>query len=184
MYRTHSPRVSRTAPTVLVLALAAVWLGFASGCQSSQSPPAFSSVDSWYRPLPAAGEAQAASAAAPGPFRPVDPSLVMLVSESQQAGVEKLLEEKPAIRLTAEEANDLAGWIGAPSHDLYLVRGLDLPRAEGEFRVSQSPAGDVVVAFAATAPAKDPSRMRRQPLVVHLERLPRHVYVTIETPEE
>ena len=180
MCRTIRTRHRYIPEAVTALALC---LCVAGGCQSSQDHPLFSSADPWYRPSPSPGKAESVGAKLREPYDPIDPSLVMLVSESASADAEKRLEDGAWARLTAEEANDLAGWTGAPSHNLFLLRGLDLTGTRGEFRVSQSRAGDVMVSFVSVGAGPAPASLRRQALVAHLGRPPRDVFVTVEPAE-
>ena len=185
--RRTQPFAFAAAPLAALVVIAAACLCLIPGCQTAGKRP-FTRADAWYHPVPEPGRADAATAASAtaafrGPFRPVHPSLVMLVPEPAEAEAERMLDEKPYSPLTPVDASALAGWVGGPSHGLYLLRGVDLSGVPGEFRVAQNPQGDVKVAFAATAPAAAPGPMRRQAVVTHLERPPRGVFVTVEGPE-
>jgi len=173
MLRDRTPPRARLAPTaVILIATAALTFGGCQG-QSAHSP------DPWARSLPRAHAPAADVAAELAAARPLDPSIVRLVLEPFQDEAERLLENVSWVQLTADDAARLAGWADAPEPDhLYLLRGLELPAVRtGGLRVTQSAAGDVLVAFEGLTHSADAGQTRRQPVVVMLDRPPRNVYV-------
>jgi hypothetical protein len=129
---------------------------------------AWTTQDAWYRPAP--------TNVAFGQWPSLDRTRIHAVAEGQEAAAEKLLATVPAVELTAQQATDL---VGRPLPDVagakpYLVRAVYLNRETGQFLVNVS--GDQL-AVTHRSMGSQAVPMRRQALVLQLERAPAEVFV-------
>jgi hypothetical protein len=111
-----------------------------------------------------------------GQWPSLDRTRIHAVREGQETAAEKLLARVPSVELTAQQAADL---VGQPLPDVpgakpYLVRAVYLNRETGQFLVNVS--GDQL-AVTHRSMGSQPVPMKREALVLQLERAPVEVFV-------
>jgi hypothetical protein len=133
-----------------------------------------STVDSWAR------------ARAPGldfgKGNQLDDSRIHQVPEAMETGAEALLVDVSCIELTAEQAEKTLGrkLPEIPGTKPYLTRGVYLNRGTGHFRVTML--DDNLGVFHGSL-GHHAVPMKRQALVLQLERIPKEVYVSCHMAE-
>jgi hypothetical protein len=147
---------SRYRCVLCTLLLAAV----ASGCTSTR---AWTKEDSWYAPKPTVSTI----------VRQVAGENVAPVRLDRISAAERMLESASFVPIPADEAGELSGkaW---ESKRLFLVRGVALNESTGGFAVLLLADDDIVVMHSSLGGSAVP--MRRHPVIVELERVPRHVF--------
>jgi hypothetical protein len=136
------------------------------GCGSRR---AWTSADSWYTGSPPTEQTSS-------PLSRLAPSRIHEVLEARQADAEQLLQNVAVVELTDQQAADFVGQLlpEAPGTKPYLVRGVYLNRATGQFSVQIS--GDQLVVHHGSLGASAVP-MKRQALVLQLEHAPAEVFV-------
>jgi hypothetical protein len=135
---------------------------------------AWTTEDSWYRPRPAGTPAAISDR--------VDAARVYEVVETWHAEAEALLAEIPILEITDQQAAEFAGQelTDAPGTRPYLVRGVYLNRGTGGWSIRI--AGDELVVHHGSL-GRSAVPMKRQALILQLERAPAQVYVTCSMAE-
>jgi hypothetical protein len=142
-------------------------LGMAlAGCAPGS---AWTSEDSWYNPPP--------GGALEGPGEELDGERIHEVVDPKEGEAEALLEQVAILELTDEQASWFTGepLPQVPGTRAYVVRGVYLTKGTGTFSVSVH--GDQLVVFNGSL-GSGGNPMRRQALVVQLEKPPDEVFVT------
>jgi len=152
----------------------AIVVAVTAGCRADTR--AFTSEDSWYRPLPSGTSLR--------DWEVLDAQRKREVIDSRLAEAESMLETDSIVELDAATSFDLVGeplpGIEGVSAAPYLVRGLLLNRETGGFSVYLR---EDQMAVYHRCLGRRAMPMTRQPLVVQLERLPQEVYVTVSMAE-
>ena len=140
----------------------------------SSSRPAWTSKDSWYADLPE----DVSSWSWPS----LDHARIHEVIEPREAKAEELLEEVAIVPLTREEATEFLGeeLSDVPGAEPYLTRGIYLNRATGSFSVYIL---EDQLRIHHRSLGRRAVPMKRQALVLQLERKPAEVYVTCSMAE-
>jgi hypothetical protein len=130
----------------------------------------FTTGDPWYTGLPSEGPLY-------WTWPELDPERIYEVVESKHPDAERLLEDVSILELSDEQAAEFVGVAlpGAPGTRPYLTRGLYLNRQTTMFTVYVRE--DRLVVYHGTL-GTSPLPMRRQALVLQLERKPSEVFVT------
>jgi hypothetical protein len=158
---------------VSLFLLAALLACTTSSCGPGRTPTprrSFTTQDPWYTGLPSEGPLY-------WTWPELDPGRIQEVVESKQPEAERLLEDVPILELGDEQAAEFVGGAlaGAPGTRPYLTRGLYLNRQTYMFTVYVRE--DQLVVYHGTL-GTSPLPMRRQALVLQLERKPSEVFVT------
>jgi hypothetical protein len=144
-----------------------------SGCTGRLR--AWTTQDSWYRAPPPGLPGRSEWAA-------LEPSAIHPVVDASESLAEALLAQLPIVELGHEEAAQLVGGTlpQAPGTQPYLVRGVCLNRSTGSFSAFLLE-GRLWVHHASLGRRAVP--MKRQVLVLQLERRPAEVFVTCSMAE-
>ncbi len=140
----------------------------------STSHGAWTSKDPWYADLPQDVSSRN--------WPPLDHARIHEVIESKEAEAEELLQDVPIAELTSERAAEFVGeeLPDIPGTQPYLTRGVYLNRATGGFSVFMLE-DKLRVHHGSLGRRAVP--MKRQALVLQLERKPAEVYVTCSMAE-
>jgi len=158
--------VDRASLFLAALFLAATLLG----CRDER---AWTSADSWYNPPPS--EIYPLSG-----WKTLDYTQIHQVTAAQQPAAEALLENAAILELTPQQAAELTGQPLAdhPTTKPYLTRGVYLNR--GGFSIHFK---DQQLLVSHDSLGHGPAPMKRQALVLQLNRLPQEVFVTCSMAE-
>jgi len=154
--------VSRGARTWLPFSL--LLLLALAGCSDNR---AWTSTDPWFHP----------PAVEPHDSEPIGGGRIENVIPDKELEAEDLLSTVPYVEITSQQAEAFAGFPLIPHPDArsYLMRGVYLSRRTGVFQVYSLGRGDYLVYHECLGSA--PSAMKRQALVVQLDKPPKRVFV-------
>jgi hypothetical protein len=143
-----------------------------AACSSRQ---AWTAVDAWYRPPPA-------NETSFWGWEQIQGSRLHEVVAAKENDAEDLLRTEPIVELEAGQAADLIGepLSDAPGAQPYLVRGVYLRRQTGRFVAYVS--GEKLIVHHGSL-GSGPAPMKRQALVLQLERKPATVFVACSMAE-
>jgi hypothetical protein len=156
-----------------VVLLACVLLGgMLVGCSSQRR--AWTNEDSWYKAPP--------SETLVWTWPDLDRERLHEVVETEEAEAEQLLDDVAVVELTSDEAAEFVGEAlpEIPGTKPYLTRGLYLIRGTGSFSVYVS---EDQLAVTHGSLGRSAQSMKRQALVLQLERAPVEVFVTCSMAE-
>ncbi|HWE03384.1 MAG TPA: hypothetical protein VG326_13325 [Tepidisphaeraceae bacterium] len=127
---------------------------------------AWTSTDPWFHP----------PVAEPHDSEPIGGGRIDNVVPDKELEAEEMLAAAPFVELTPQQADAFAGYplIPHPGARPYLMRGVYLRRRTGVFQVYSLGRGDYLVYHECLGSA--PAAMKRQALVVQLDKPPRRVF--------
>jgi hypothetical protein len=135
-----------------------------TGCADNR---AWTSSDPWFHPPPVE----------PHDSEPIGGGRIENVIADKELEAEDLLATAPYVEITPQQAEAFAGYplIPHPGARPYLVRGGYLLRRSGVFQVYYLGRGDYLVYHECLG--STPAAMKRQALVVQLDKPPKRVFV-------
>jgi hypothetical protein len=129
-------------------------------------------MDSWYSPQPIQPDVGKEL-----PATELDKSRIHPVVDTQETWAEALLAITSFAEITAQQGEEATGTPIAPiaGTKLYLVRGVYLNRGTGGFDITLQPNNDINVFHGCLG--NHPVPMKRQSLVLQLDKTPHQVFV-------